>query len=35
MLSMDSKIMFLADRADMDGILEAFEKVAKNADKLV
>jgi dTDP-4-amino-4,6-dideoxygalactose transaminase len=33
-LSMDSKIMFLAPRKDMDGILEAFEKVAKNADKL-
>jgi hypothetical protein len=35
MLSMDSKIMFLAARTDMDGILEAFEKVAKNTDKLV
>ena len=35
MLSMDSKIMFLAARKDMDGILEAFEKVAKNTDKLI
>jgi hypothetical protein len=31
---MDSKIMFLAAGKDMDGILEAFEKVAKNTDKL-
>jgi perosamine synthetase len=35
MLSMDSKIMFLAANEDMDGILEALEKVAKNVDKLV
>lgn len=34
MLSMDSKIPFLASRKDMDDIVEAFEKVAKNVHKL-
>jgi dTDP-4-amino-4,6-dideoxygalactose transaminase len=34
MLSMDSKIAFLGSRKDMDDIVEAFNKVAKNVDKL-
>jgi dTDP-4-amino-4,6-dideoxygalactose transaminase len=34
MLSMDSKIIFLATTKDMDGIVEAFNKVAKNAGAL-
>lgn len=34
MLSMDSKITFLGSRADMDDVLEAFNKVTSNIDKL-
>ena len=34
MLSMDSKIAFLERKKDMDDIIEAFAKVAKNIDKL-
>ena len=33
-LSIESKIAFLGTRNDMDDIVEAFEKVAKNIDKL-
>lgn len=34
MLSMDSKIAFLGSKKDMDDIIEAIAKVAKNSDKL-
>ncbi len=34
MLSMDSKIAFLERKKDMDDIIEAFAKVARNIDKL-
>ncbi len=34
MLSMDSKIAFLGTRSEMDQIVEAFQKVAGNCDKL-
>jgi len=34
MLSMDSKIPFLASRKEMDEIIEAVQKVARNIDKL-
>lgn len=34
-LSMEGKIVFLGSRNDMDDVVEAFAKVAKNADKLV
>jgi dTDP-4-amino-4,6-dideoxygalactose transaminase len=34
MLSMDSKIIFLATAKDIDGIVEAFTKVAKNVEGL-
>ncbi len=34
MLSMDSKIALLERKKDMDDIIEAFAKVAKNIDKL-
>jgi len=34
MLSMDSKIMFLQPKKDIDDIVEAFAKVTKNIDKL-
>ena len=34
MLWMDSKIPFLGSRRDMDGIIEAVRKVARNVDKL-
>jgi len=34
MLSVDSKIALLGSRKDMEGIVEAFAKVAKNTDKL-
>ncbi len=34
MLSMDSKIPFLGSRKDMDEIVEAVQKVARNIDKL-
>ena len=34
MLSMDSKIALLGSKKDMDGVLAAFAKVAKNVDKL-
>ncbi len=34
MLSMDSKIPFLGSRKDMDEIIEAVQKVARNIDKL-
>lgn len=34
MLSMDSKIALLGSKRDMDGVLEAFAKVAKNTDNL-
>ena len=33
-LSMDSKIAFLERKKDMDDIIEAFTKVARNVDKL-
>jgi dTDP-4-amino-4,6-dideoxygalactose transaminase len=35
MLSMDSKIPFLGSRKEMDEIIEAVQKVARNIDKLV
>jgi dTDP-4-amino-4,6-dideoxygalactose transaminase len=35
MLSMDSKIPFLGSRKEMDEIIEAVQKVARNLDKLV
>lgn len=35
MLSMDSKIALLGSKKDMDDIIEAFAKVAKNTDKLI
>jgi len=35
MLSMDSKIALLGSRKDIDDIIEAFAKVAKNTDKLI
>jgi perosamine synthetase len=35
MLSMDSKISFLGSRKEMDEIIEAVRKVARNIDKLV
>ncbi len=35
MLSMDSKIPFLGSRKDMNEIVEAVQKVARNIDKLV
>jgi uncharacterized protein YukJ len=34
MLSMDSKITLLGPRKDVDEIIEAIVKVAKNTDKL-
>ena len=34
MLSMDSKIPFLGSRKEMDEIIEAVQKVARNIDKL-
>jgi hypothetical protein len=34
MLTMDSKIIFLATTKDMDDIVEAFKKVAKNTGGL-
>ncbi len=34
MLSMESKIVLLGPRKDMDDIVEAVVKVAKNTDKL-
>ncbi len=34
MLSIDSKIAFLEKKKDMDDIVEAFEKVTKNIDKI-
>jgi len=34
MLSMESKIVFLGPRKDMDDIIEAFHKVAKSVDKV-
>jgi len=33
-LSMESKVVFLASKKDMDGIVEAFAKVTRNIDKL-
>ena len=35
MLSMDSKIPFLGSRKEMDEIIEAVQKVARNIDKLI
>ncbi len=34
MLSVDSKIALLGSKKDMEGIVEAFAKVAKNTNKL-
>jgi hypothetical protein len=34
MLSMESKIIFLGSKRDVDDIIEAVTKVAKNIDKL-